>query len=60
MSNWTSALRPSFERVPASYGDWTSVTLPVPSTALTTSATAALNEASVARTLLSFAWTRTL
>ena len=33
MSNWTSALRPSFERVSVSYGDWTSVTLPVPSTA---------------------------
>ncbi len=60
MSNCTSALRPSSEIVCVSYGDVTSVTSPVPSTAFTTAVTADLNSASVALRPLSFAWIRTV
>lgn len=43
-----------------SYGEVTSVTLPVPSTAVTTASTAARNSASVDFSFPSLAWTRTV
>lgn len=60
MSNCTSALRPSFEIVSVSYGDVTSVTLPVPSTAFITAATAARKSASVALPPAPLAWISTV
>ncbi len=60
MSNCTSALRPSFEIVFVSYGEVTSVTRPVPSTARTTAVTASLNSASVAFRSPLLAWIRTV
>lgn len=58
MSNWTSALRPSFEIVFVSYGEVTSVTRPVPSTALTTAVTVERNSLSLDVTDASFDWIR--
>ncbi len=60
MSNCTSALRPSLEMVCVSYGEVTSVTLPVPSTASTTAVTAARKSASVALRPPSFDWISTV
>ncbi len=60
MSNWTSALRPSLEIVFVSYGEVTSVTRPVPSTASTTAVTAARKAGSVALVPSSFACTSTV